>query len=255
MLGKSDENLYYMRLAFECERYDDIIYYLNQSIKEKNGDLNEQERQYLDQYYTKLISRNKKCIETVNYLVKDEGSYYCSSNEYKKEYYSLLIKETIGLVHKGIEQATELLKKTNDSDAITSYNQLIAVLSIYLIHYDDENNTESHKKKAEDTFKVALKAAEKIDRTTLSKIKLFYNYALFIRKFKEAFDESLSLLEKTRDDIFDELMLIEEDEELLEAFSKYVSMIREDIEQWKKLDGKDLVNESMDREENYNDDY
>jgi len=154
MSAKYEKNVYLAMLAEQCSRYKEMVQFLEDMVKQRDKDLNSDERNLLSIAYKNSISGGRSAVRTImayeaKEKKKENSSFLPYITEYKKQVEDELTKLCQGVLKTTDDQ---LLKKAED-DPIG----LGLALNFSVFYYEVIND---HKKAIE----IAKTAVEKADK-------------------------------------------------------------------------------------------
>ena len=229
MIGK--ELRFKALIAEKLERFEEIVENMEILIKEKNGDLNEEEIELLSVGYKTIIDKDRSVIRALKlYQKKKKKMIEDKTTEF---YLEALKKRSIKNCENFIEKIKILIKNTKSEDKkmlIQGY-KMIADNNRYICEID-ENKVKNLKDITEEYY---LKAKEigkdKNKNPSLLILTIYLNYSVFVYEVvgdkKRAYED---LKEKFEDTLM-ELNNIPEEE--LKNLIQILNLIEENLEFWK----------------------
>ena len=167
MTTKYEKNVYLAMLAEQCSRYKEMVQFLEDMVKQRDKDLNSDERNLLSIAYKNSISGGRSAVRTImayeaKEKKKENSTFLPYITEYKKQVEDELTKLCQGVLKTTDDQ---LLKKAEDDEATEIAKTLpvlnpIALglaLNFSVFYYEVIND---HKKAIE----IAKAAVEKADK-------------------------------------------------------------------------------------------
>ena len=96
-----EENLFMARVSEQAERFDDMVYYLQEVVKNKNEDFTTEERNLLSVGFKNQIGSKRTAIRTISAI--EQNPKYQKFNDglstYKKKIESELYDQCISIVN------------------------------------------------------------------------------------------------------------------------------------------------------------
>ena len=113
-----EENIFMARVAEQAERFDDMVSFLNQVVKNKNEDFSTEERNLLSVGFKNQIGSKRTAIRTIS-AIEQNPKYSQYSNAlqgYKKKIENELYNQCIDIV-KNVESSCMQVASTDESKA------------------------------------------------------------------------------------------------------------------------------------------
>ena len=213
MSTKYEKNVYLAMLAEQCSRYKEMVQFLEDMVKQRDKDLNSDERNLLSIAYKNSISGGRSAVRTImayeaKEKKKENSTFLPYITEYKKQVEDELTKLCQGVLKTTDEQ---LLKKAEDDEAKVFYIKMKGDYNRYIAEYAEGDL----KKQVSDD---ALKA--------------YLNFSVFyyevINDHKKAIEIAKAAVEKADK----ELPNIDEDaDENRDTVSIY-NLLKENLDMW-----------------------
>ena len=137
MSTKYEKNVYLAMLAEQCSRYKEMVQFLEDMVKQRDKDLNSDERNLLSIAYKNSISGGRSAVRTImayeaKEKKKDNSTFLPYITEYKKKVEDELTKLCQGVLRTTDE---ELLKKAEDDEAKVFYIKMKGDYNRYIAEY------------------------------------------------------------------------------------------------------------------------
>ena len=137
MTTKYEKNVYLAMLAEQCSRYKEMVQFLEDMVKQRDKDLNSDERNLLSIAYKNSISGGRSAVRTImayeaKEKKKENSTFLPYITEYKKQVEDELTKLCQGVLKTTDEQ---LLKKAEDDEAKVFYIKMKGDYNRYIAEY------------------------------------------------------------------------------------------------------------------------
>ena len=117
-MSSLEENIFMARVAEQAERFDDMVYYLQEVVKVKNEDFTTEERNLLSVGFKNQIGSKRTAIRTISAI--EQNPKYQKFNEglssYKKKIEGELYDQCISIVNI-VEQECMKVASTDETKA------------------------------------------------------------------------------------------------------------------------------------------
>ena len=144
MSAKYEKNIYLAMLAEQCNRFEEMVEFLEEMLKSRDKDLNSDERNLLSIAYKNSVSSRRTALRTImayetKEKKKDNSNFLPYIQEYRKKVEDELTKKCQNVI-KAID--TQLLKKAEDDEAKVFYIKMKGDYNRYIAEYatDDLKN-------------------------------------------------------------------------------------------------------------------
>jgi len=139
MSTKYEKNVYLAMLAEQCNRFNEMVNFLEDMVRSRDKDLNSDERNLLSIAYKNSVSGGRSALRTImayeNKEKKKESSTFLPFiQEYRKKVEEELTK-TCKNVLSTID--SELMKKASDDEAKVFYTKMKGDYNRYIAEYAD----------------------------------------------------------------------------------------------------------------------
>jgi 14-3-3 protein epsilon len=234
MADRYEKQVYLAMLAEQCNRFEDMMKFLEEMVQGKKDDLSSDERNLLSIAYKNSISLRRQAIRTLlAYEMKekkrDESLYLNYIIEYKEK----VEKELEDLCLKIIKNIdTYLVPRAKDSEAKVFYHKMTADYYRYIA----ENVSGEVKKKFSDlskkSYENASQFAKELPISNPIKLGLALNYSVFYYEVFNDQETACNIAKETLDQVKSDLANVDEDdEEYKDAFS-IINLLQENLNMW-----------------------
>ena len=235
MAEKYEKQVYLAMLAEQCNRFEDMMAFLEEMVKGKPDPLTSDERNLLSIAYKNTITLRRTAIRTLSAYEakerkKENSAYLAYILEYKKRVEDELEKLCDRII-KSIDQ--HLLVKSTDAESLVFYHKMKADYFRYIA----ENIEDERKKKFSDfslaSYNEAMKSAQTLDVVNPIRLGLALNFSVFYYEVIGDREKACSIAKETLENANSELQKFDEneDDEHKDALS-IASLLQENLSMW-----------------------
>ena len=241
-----EDNLYLVRICHMSGQHELVIKYIEELIKQRKGNLTEEERNLLFSALKSLINFRRESWRTVNALEtkekKNESRLLSRVSQLKSE----LFNEIFNYVNKGIQIIdNHLWKNANNDELRVNYAKIKADYNRYLLDLtpkENESSVNELKNKVDENYKIGLSFCNNLSSLNSTKIGLILNYTVFLfdnigdqeRAYKIANDTYMSSTQAINEDNYDM--------KLLKSLKVILGLLKDNIIKWSEKLGKPTPN-------------
>lgn len=235
---KYEKNVYLAMLAEQCTRFEDMMEFLEEMVKNKKEDLSSDERNLLSIAYKNTISLRRQAIRTLlayelKEKKKDNSQYLSFIVEYKKKVEQELInlcQRIIGNIEKN------LLTKAVETEARVFYHKMTADYYRYMAENVEGESKKMFGENSLKSYNSASEDAKKLPIENPIRLGLALNFSVFyfevMNDQKMACDIAKDTLDLAKGKLKDE---DEESDEHKDAFS-IINLLQENLNMWTSED-------------------
>ena len=234
MSTKYDKNVYLAMLAEQCNRFNEMVHFLEDMVRSRDKDLNSDERNLLSIAYKNSVSGGRSALRTImayeNKEKKKESSTFLPFiQEYRKKVEEELTK-TCKNVLATID--SELMKKASDDEAKVFYTKMKGDYNRYIAEYAEGDLKKQVSDDALKAYDEATEIAKTLPVLNPIALGLALNFSVFyyevINDHKKAIEIAKAAVEKADK----ELPNIDEDaDENRDTVSIY-NLLKENLDMW-----------------------
>ena len=248
MATKYEKNVYLAMLAEQCSRYKEMVQFLEDMVKQRDKDLNSDERNLLSIAYKNSISGGRSAVRTImayeaKEKKKENSTFLPYITEYKKQVEDELTKLCQGVLKTTDEQ---LLKKAEDDEAKVFYIKMKGDYNRYIAEYAEGDLKKQVSDDALKAYDEATEIAKTLPVLNPIGLGLALNFSVFyyevINDHKKAIEIAKAAVEKADK----ELPNIDEDaDENRDTVSIY-NLLKENLDMWVSEEEGDLKKQVSD---------
>ena len=234
MADRYEKQVYLAMLAEQCNRFEDMMEFLEEMVKTKKEDLTSDERNLLSIAYKNTISLRRQAIRTLlAYEMKEkkrEDSLYLN---YIIEYKKKVEKELEDLCLKIIKNIdTYLVPRSSDNEAKVFYHKMTADYYRYIAENVSGDAKKSYSENSKKSYEEATKFAKDLPISNPIKLGLALNYSVFFYEVFNDQETACSIAKDTLDQVKSDLSNVDEDDdEYKDAFS-IINLLQENLNMW-----------------------
>ena len=126
MSAKYEKNIYLAMLAEQCNRFEEMVSFLEEMLSSRDKDLNSDERNLLSIAYKNSVSSRRTALRTITaYETKEKKKENSNFLPYIQEYRKKVEEELIQKCKNVISVIdTQLIKKAEDDEAKVFYTKM-----------------------------------------------------------------------------------------------------------------------------------
>jgi 14-3-3 protein epsilon len=234
MSEKYEKNVYLAMLAEQCNRFDDMMMFLEDMVKSKKEGLSSDERNLLSIAYKNSISLRRQALRTLlAYELKEKKKEESLYLNYIIEYKQKVEKELIELCKKIVSNIEEhLLPKSGDDEAKVFYHKMKGDYYRYVaenLEGDDKTNYANQSLKA---YQEASNTATSLAQTNAIRLGLALNFSVFYYEVMNDQEKACNVAKETLELSKKELAGIDEDDEEYKDTFSIVNLLEENLNMW-----------------------
>ena len=231
-----EKKIFMARVADQAERYEDMVEFLKEIIKESKEDISMDVRNLLSVGFKNLISAQRSAWKTVQAI--EQNKKYAEYSDNCAQYRDKISAELAANCEKIIEIVkNEALPKASDDEAKVFYLKMIGD------YYRYTAETASGEKLAEVTdnamnyYDQATTAATALKPYNSTRLGLALNFSVFHYELKNDSAKACSIAEEALNGARDEIDNMD-NEEARDALS-IIELLKENLDLWKDEEGGD----------------
>lgn len=227
------------RVAEQAERFEDMVQFLEDAIKLKDGkDFTTDERNQLSVGFKNLIGSERGAIRTIGAIEQNPKyqKFDSALQSYKKKIQTELYKKCQGIV-KTVEKDCLPLAADNESKAF--FHKMIGDYYRYVAESATAETVEDCKKGALGGYEQANNFSKELNACNPIRLGLALNYSVFHYEVMNDHKKALELGEKALTEALEKID--EVDEETFRDAKSIIELLKENLSLWKEEDGENAV--------------
>lgn len=232
-MSKYEKNVYMAMLAEQCNRFEEMVEFLENMVTKRDSDLNSDERNLLSIAYKNSVTSKRTALRTVMaYEMKEKKKENSNFLQYIVEYRKRIedeLTKTCQLVLSSIDN--HLLKKAEDAEAKVFYYKMKGDYNRYIAEYAQNELKQQVSDGASAAYKSANELAKQLPATHPISLGLALNYSVFYYEVLNDHARACEIAKTTLDAASPELENADSDENA-DSIS-ILNLLRENLEMWK----------------------
>lgn len=235
MSSKYDKNVYLAMLAEQCNRFEEMVQFLEDMVKGRDKDLSSDERNLLSIAYKNTVSSRRSALRTIvayesKEKKKDSSTFLPFIQEYRKKVEEELTKfcqETITMIE------TELFKRAADDEAKVFYTKMKGDYNRYIAEYAEGDLKQKVSNAALEAYKEATDYAKSLPVLSPNSLGLALNFSVFYYEVMNDHETAIKIGDAAIEKTAKELPNIDEDAEENRDAISIINLLKENLEMWK----------------------
>ena len=235
-MSKYEKNVYIAMLAEQCNRFEEMVEFLEDMLKGRSQDLNSDERNLLSIAYKNSVTSKRTALRTVMaYELKEKKKENSNFLPFIQEYRNK-IEDELTATCKGVLQSIDnnLLPKAADEEAKVFYHKMKGDYNRYIAEYAQADLKEKVGQDAAESYRMATESAKQLSPIHPIGLGLALNYSVFYYEVLNNHEKACEIAKETLDTAQKELPKVEDEDndECRDAIS-IINLLRENLEMWK----------------------
>ena len=235
MSQKYEKNVYLAMLAEQCNRFEEMVQFLEDMVKTRDKDLSSDERNLLSIAYKNSITSLRTALRTImayesKEKKKENSTFLPYIQEYKKKVESELVK-ACERVLKSIDG--NLLSKASDSEAKVFYIKMKGDYNRYIAESVEGDLKDKVGKDALAAYQEASDNAKDLPVLNPISLGLALNFSVFHYEVMNDHDTAIKIASDAYDKASKELPNIDEDAEENRDAVSIINLLKENLDMWK----------------------
>jgi 14-3-3 protein epsilon len=233
-----EKNVYLAMLAEQCNRFEDMIEFLEGMLKGRSEDLNSDERNLLSIAYKNAVSTRRAALRTVMaYEIKEKKKENSTFLPYIIEYRGKLENELTKMCEKVIQVIdTILLGRAADAEAKVFYLKMKGDYNRYIAEYAQNELKQKVSDASLKAYEEASNNSKELSAVHPLVLGLLLNFSVFYYEVIGDHEKACQIAKETLEKADKELPADEDDEIHRDAIS-IVNLLRENLEMWRNDEG------------------
>ena len=235
MSAKYEKNIYLAMLAEQCNRFDEMVQFLEDMLKSRDKDLSNDERNLLSIAYKNSVSSRRTALRTIiayetKEKKKETSTFLPFIQEYHKKVQDELNKACQNILNV-IDQT--LLKRAEDAEAKVFYSKMKGDYNRYVAEYAEGDLKKQVSDGALAAYKEASESAKGLPVLNPIALGLALNFSVFYYEVMNDHDTACKIADEALTNANKELLNIDEDAEENRDAVSIVNLLKENLEMWK----------------------
>jgi 14-3-3 protein epsilon len=234
-MAKYEKNVYIAMLAEQCNRFEEMIEFLEDMLKNRDKDLSSDERNLLSIAYKNSISSRRTALRTIMaYEMKEKKKENSTFLPYILEYRKKVEEELTKTCYNVLSSIdTYLLKRAEDDEGKVFYLKMKGDYNRYIAEYAQGDLKDKTGKDALNSYKQASEHAKGLSTIHPIALGLALNFSVFYYEVMNDHETACRIAKETLDGADKELPGIDEDDEAHRDAMSIINLLRENLEMWK----------------------
>ena len=235
MSAKYEKNIYLAMLAEQCNRFDEMVQFLEDMLKSREKDLSNDERNLLSIAYKNSVSSRRTALRTIiAYETKEKKKETSTFLPFIQEYHEKVqdeLNKACQNVLNVIDQT--LLKRAEDAEAKVFYSKMKGDYNRYVAEYAEGDLKKQVSDGALASYKEASESAKGLPVLNPIALGLALNFSVFYYEVMNDHDTACKIADEALTNANKELPNIDEDAEENRDAVSIVNLLKENLEMWK----------------------
>lgn len=233
-----EESIFMARVAEQAERFDDMVSYLQDVVKQKSDDFTTEERNLLSVGFKNQIGSKRTAIRTISAI--EQNPKYSKFNQallvYKKRIEDELFKQCMSIVKIVSDQCMKVAQ-TDETKAF--FYKMIGDYYRYVAECANLNDVEKVKNGALENYKLAQSTSESLNACNPIRLGLALNFSVFYYEVMNNHKEACTLGESALSDALEKIDDV--DEETFRDAKSIIELLKENLSLWKEEEEQNAV--------------
>ena len=234
MSTKYEKNIYLAMLAEQCNRFEEMVTFLEELLSSRDKDLNSDERNLLSIAYKNSVSSRRTALRTIiAYETKEKKKETSNFLPYIQEYRKKVEEELFAKCQNVIKAIdTQLLKKAEDDEAKVFYIKMKGDYNRYIAEYASDDLKTKVADDALNAYNEASTIAKNLGVLNPIALGLALNFSVFYYEVKNDHDTACKIATEAIEKADKELPNIDEDADENRDTVSIVNLLKENLEMW-----------------------
>lgn len=235
MSTKYEKDIYLAMLAEQCNRFEEMVEFLEELLSQRNGDLNSDERNLLSIAYKNSISSRRTALRTIMAYENKEGKKGSSNFlPYIKEYRQKVEKELTEKCQKVIDAIdSKLVPRAQENEAKVFYIKMKGDYNRYIAEYSEGEQKDKVADAALKAYSEAQEIAKDLPVLNPIGLGLALNFSVFYYEVKGDHEKACQIAQEAINKADKEMANIDEDSDENKDTVSIVNLLKENLDMWK----------------------
>lgn len=235
MSAKYEKNIYLAMLAEQCNRFDEMVQFLEDMLKSRDKDLSNDERNLLSIAYKNSVSSRRTALRTIiAYETKEKKKETSTFLPFIQEYHTKVQNE-LNKAYQNILDVIDniLLKKAEDSEAKVFYAKMKGDYNRYVAEYAEGDLKKTVSENALTSYKQATEFAKSLPVLNPIGLGLALNFSIFYYEVMNDHETACKIADEALTNANKDLPNIDEDAEENRDAISIINLLKENLDMWK----------------------
>lgn len=233
--SKYEKNVYLAMLAEQCNRFEEMVEFLEEMLKTRDKDLSSDERNLLSIAYKNSVSSRRTAIRTIvayesKEKKKETSAFLPFIQEYRKKVEDELTKQCKSIL--SMIDST-LLKKAEEDEAKVFYIKMKGDYNRYMAEYAEGDLKSQVSDDALAAYREASEKAKTLQVLNPISLGLALNFSVFYYEVMNDHETAIKIAEEAYDKANKEIPNIDEDADENRDSISIVNLLKENLDMWK----------------------
>ena len=235
MSAKYEKNIYLAMLAEQCNRFEEMVTFLEEMLSTRDKDLNSDERNLLSIAYKNSVSSRRTALRTITaYETKEKKKETSTFLPYIQEYKKKVEEELTTKCKNVIKMIdSQLLKKAEDDEAKVFYIKMKGDYNRYMAEYAEGDFKKQVSDDALAAYKEATEKAKTLPVLNPIALGLALNFSVFYYEVMNDHDTAIKIADEAYEKANKEMPNIDEDADENRDAVSIVNLLKENLDMWK----------------------
>ena len=234
-MSKYEKNVYMAMLGEQCNRFEEMVEFLEDMIKNRDKDLNSDERNLLSIAYKNSVTSKRTALRTVMaYELKEKKKETSNFLPFIQEYRKKIEDELTATCQNVLNSIdAHLLKRAEDTEAKVFYYKMKGDYNRYVAEYAQGDLKQKVGEEAKNAYGEATALVKDLSAHHPIALGLALNYSVFYYEVLNDHETACKIAKETLDSADKELANVnDENDEYQDAIS-IINLLRDNLEMWK----------------------
>ena len=226
-----DEKIFLARIAEQAERYDDMVHFIKQIIRDKLEDFNSEERNLLSVGFKNQITSKRTAIRVITKIKENPRyqKYRSAINKFQSKLEQELYYQCIEIVNL---IKSDCIDKANNDESRAFFYKIIGNYYRYVAEIAQGDQLETVKNGAQDSYLLAHYYASNLDPCNPILLGVVLSYSVFKYDVMRNIKEAVELAEETLKNAVSNID--EVDESTFREAKSIIELLNENLGFWKE---------------------
>ncbi len=234
-MSKYEKNVYMAMLGEQCNRFEEMVEFLEDMIKSRDKDLNADERNLLSIAYKNSVTSKRTALRTVmayelKEKKKENSNFLPFIQEYRKK-----IEDELTLTCRNVLNSIDnyLLKRAEDTEARVFYYKMKGDYNRYIAEYAQGDLKQKVGEDAKNAYGEATSLVKDLPPHHPIALGLALNYSVFYYEVLNDHETACKIAKDTLDKADKELANVNDDNDEYQDAISIINLLRDNLEMWR----------------------